>query len=141
MPDEAGQGSFVKRFGTFDFVGCDVSAVGASVVVPLTYQDVRAGTSTDFFTVHVRYKQPGAAESTEVVVAAGADAWTDRPSADFLFATAVAELGLAVTLSEHPGDADPRRARGRAAAALDEDQYGLRAQFVELVDRYQEIAA
>lgn len=107
----------------------------------LTYQDVRTGTSTDFFTVHVRYKQPGGAESTEVVVPVGADAWTDSPSSDFRFASAVAEFGLAVTRSEHAADADPRRARSRAAAALGEDPYGLRAEFVDLVDRYQEVAA
>ncbi len=132
---DVGAGHSVTAF--YELVPPGEGAPGAD----LTYQDVRTGTSTDFFTVHVRYKQPGAAESTEVVVAAGADAWTDRPSADFLFASAVAEFGLAVTRSEHAGDADPRRARGRAAAALGEDRYGLRAEFVELVDRYQEIAA
>ncbi len=132
---DVGAGHSVTAF--YELVPPGEGAPGAD----LTYQDVRTGTSTDFFTVHVRYKQPGAAESTEVVVVAGADAWTDRPSADFLFASAVAEFGLAVTRSEHAGDADPRRARGRAAAALGEDRYGLRAEFVELVDRYQEIAA
>ncbi|MFC8191572.1 von Willebrand factor type A domain-containing protein [Cellulomonas sp. NPDC057328] len=105
----------------------------------LRYQDVEAGDSDDFFTVHVRYKQPGASESTEVVVPVGADAWTDDPSGDFRFASAVVEFGLAATGSEHAEDADPDRARGRAESALGRDDYGLRAEFVELVDTYVRI--
>ncbi|WP_230685039.1 von Willebrand factor type A domain-containing protein [Cellulomonas sp. JZ18] len=67
----------------------------------LRYQDVDTGGSDDFFTVHVRYKQPGAGESTEVVVPVEADAWTTDPGADFRFASAVVEFALAATGSEH----------------------------------------
>lgn len=105
----------------------------------LRYQDVEAGDSDDFFTVHVRYKQPGAAESTEVVVPAGADAWTSDPGTDFRFASAVVEFALAATDSPHAEGADPARARGRAEAALGRDDYGLRAEFVDLVDTYLRI--
>ncbi|QCB92709.1 vWA domain-containing protein [Cellulomonas shaoxiangyii] len=105
----------------------------------LRYQDVEAGDSDDFFTVHVRYKQPGAAESTEVVVPTGADAYTDDPTADFRFASAVAEFGLAVSGSEHAEGADPGRARERAESALGEDDYGLRSEFVDLVGTYLRI--
>ncbi|MBO0899407.1 von Willebrand factor type A domain-containing protein [Cellulomonas sp. zg-ZUI222] len=106
----------------------------------LTYQDVEAGDSDDFLTVRVRYKQPGASESTEVVYPARADAYTRTPTADFRFASAVAEFGLAVTGSEHAEGADPRRARERAESALGEDRYGLRAEFVSLVDAYERLA-
>lgn len=107
----------------------------------LDYQDVETGRSDDFLTVHVRYKQPGSATSTEVVVPARADAWTARPTSDFRFASAVVEFALAATGSQHGEDADPVRARERAEAALGEDPYGLRSEFVGLVDRYLEIDA
>ena len=102
----------------------------------LAYQDVRAGDSTDVFTVHVRYKEPGGERSTEVVVPVGADAYTPDPSADFRFASAVAEFGLVAAGSRHADGADPARARDRARTALGEDPYGLRAEFVGLVDQY-----
>ena len=105
----------------------------------LAYQDLEAGDSTDFMTVHVRYKQPGVATSSEVVFPVGSDAYTTRPTSDFRFASAVAEFGLAVTGSAHAEGADPARARERAQAATGEDRYGLRAEFVTLVDTYREI--
>ncbi|MBO3101918.1 vWA domain-containing protein [Cellulomonas fengjieae] len=105
----------------------------------LDYQDVDAGHSSDFLTVHVRYKDPGAATSAEVVVPARAGAYTSRPTSDFRFASAVVEFGLAVTGSLHAEGADPGRARERAEAALGEDPYGLRSEFVTLVDTYQRL--
>lgn len=113
-----------------------VPADGASAEDDLAYQDVETGGSDDFLTVHVRYKQPGGDTSTEVVFPAGADTYTTRPSADFRFASAVAEFGLAVSGSEHAADASPARARDRAREALGEDPYGLREEFVGLVDEY-----
>lgn len=107
----------------------------------LDYQDVETGRSDDFLTVHVRYKQPGSAESTEVVFPVRADAYTARPTSDFRFASAVVEFGLTVAGSEHAEDADARRARERAEAALGEDPYGLRSEFVGLIDTYLEIDA
>ncbi len=102
----------------------------------LDYQTVQAGASTDFLTVHVRYKQPGATTSTEVVHPATASAYTRTPSTDFRFASAVVEFGLSVTGSRHAADADPSRARERADAASGEDDYGLRSEFVTLIDAY-----
>ncbi|WP_239071184.1 vWA domain-containing protein [Cellulomonas chitinilytica] len=106
----------------------------------LDYQDVKPGHSDDFLTVHVRYKNPGASTSTEVVFPAGADTYTTRPSTDFRFASAVAEFGLAVSGSQHAEDASPTRARDRAEAAVGEDPYGLRSEFVGLIDSYLRIA-
>jgi Ca-activated chloride channel family protein len=106
----------------------------------LDYQDVETGRSDDFLTVHVRYKQPGATTSTEVVFPARADAWTARPTSDFRFASSVVEFALTVSGSQHADDADPARARERAQAALGEDPYGLRSEFVGLIDTYLEIA-
>ncbi|WP_235523055.1 VWA domain-containing protein [Cellulomonas sp. Root485] len=116
-----------------------VPARGDSVDDDLDYQDVDAGRSTDFLTVHVRYKHPGASTSTEVEFPATADAYTTRPTSDFRFASAVAEFALAVTGSQFAEDADPARARDRAESALGEDSYGLRSEFVSLIDAYQRI--
>lgn len=106
----------------------------------LTYQDRTTVGSSDFLTVRVRYKDPGATESTEVVVPAGADTYTRKPTADFRFASAVAEFGLVATGSEQADGADAARARDRAAEALGEDPYGLRSEFVGLVETYEDIA-
>jgi len=77
--------------------------------------------------------------STEVVFPTRADAYTVRPTSDFRFASAVVEFGLAVTGSKNADGADPTRARERAQAALGEDPYGLRSEFVGLIDTYLEI--
>lgn len=106
----------------------------------LDYQDVETGLSSDFLTVHVRYKHPGATESTEVVFPARASAYTTRPSTDFRFASAVVEFALVAGGSQNAGGADPSRARERAQTALGEDPYGLRSEFVTLIDAYEEIA-
>ena len=98
-----------------------VPARGGSRDDDLDYQDVDAGHSTDFLTVHVRYKHPGAGTSTEVEFPAAADAYTTRPTSDFRFASAVAEFALAVTGSQFAADADPARARERAEEALGDD--------------------
>jgi Ca-activated chloride channel family protein len=90
-------------------------------------------------TVHVRYKVPdggAAGASTEVEFPVGADAFTSTPTADFAFASAVAELGLIATGSEYRGQADLDAVRQRAAGALGTDPYGLRAEFVDLVGAY-----
>ncbi|RMI12908.1 vWA domain-containing protein [Cellulomonas triticagri] len=106
----------------------------------LTYQRSKTRGSSDFLTVHVRYKEPGAAESTEVVVPAGADTYTRRPGTDFRFASAVVEFGLVAGGSAYADGADTARARERAQTALGEDPYGLRTEFVGLVERYEEVA-
>ncbi|MEV0891491.1 von Willebrand factor type A domain-containing protein [Promicromonospora sp. NPDC050262] len=108
----------------------------------LKYSDREVGTSDDFMTVHVRYKSPDggvSAASTEVEFPVGAAAYTTAPSADFEFASAVAELGLIATGSEYRAEANLDGARTRAAGALGADPYGLRAEFVDLVDAYREM--
>jgi Ca-activated chloride channel family protein len=109
----------------------------------LKYSDQEVGTSADFMTVHVRYKSPGGAEptaSTEVEFPVGPEAFSSVPTADFAFASAVAELGLIATGSDYRGEASLDAVRERASSALGEDPYGLRAEFVDLVDAYREVA-
>lgn len=109
----------------------------------LRYSDRKVGTSDDFMTVHVRYKAPGSAEpavSTEVEFPVGANAFTSAPTADFVFASAVTELGLIVTTSEYRAEASLESVRDRASTALGEDPYELRSEFVDLVDEYRALA-
>ncbi|MFI9487467.1 von Willebrand factor type A domain-containing protein [Promicromonospora sp. NPDC052451] len=128
---DVGAGHAVTAFYELVPAGSDGASDG-----DLKYSEREAGTSDDFMTVHVRYKQPGGGRSTEVEFPVGAEAFTTAPTADFIFASAVAELGLIATESEYRGEADLDAVRERAAGALGEDPYGLRAEFVSLVDAY-----
>jgi Ca-activated chloride channel family protein len=116
-----------------------IPARGGSRDDDLDYQRVDEGQSSDFLTVHVRYKHPGETTSTEVAFPARAGAYTTRPTTDFRFASAVVEFALAQTRSPHAEGADVARARIRAEEALGDDRYGLRAEFVGLIDTYMEI--
>ncbi|WP_020016474.1 vWA domain-containing protein [Promicromonospora sukumoe] len=131
----------------FDDDTKDAGDVGAGHSVTAFYELVPAGTTAgssgdvggDLMSVHVRYKTPdggAAGASTEVEFPVGADAFTRTPTADFAFASAVAELGLIATGSEYRGQANLDGVRQRAAGALGDDPYGLRAEFVDLVEAY-----
>ena len=108
-------------------------------VAPLKYQSQRrtsAADTDDLLTVKLRWKAPTghASRKTEVVV-------RDIPvslaeaSADFRFAAAVAELGLALSDSKHRGAASARSAAARAEAARGTDLDGRRAEFIALARR------
>ncbi|MBE1877382.1 vWA domain-containing protein [Myceligenerans pegani] len=118
-----------------------VPASGETVDDDLKYQDSRASGSDDFMTVHVRWKEPGESSSTEREYPVRADVLTGTPSTDFRFASAVVEAGLIARGSDHAGDASLESARSRAAMALGADPYGLRGEFVALLDMYRELAA
>jgi Ca-activated chloride channel family protein len=107
----------------------------------LKYQDSRASGSDDFMTVHVRWKEPGGTRSTEREYPVGASAFTSDPSTDFRFASAVAEAGLVARGSEYADGASLESARTRAATSLGADPYGLRGEFVALLDRYRDLTA
>lgn len=105
----------------------------------LKYQDKTASGSDDFMTVHVRSKDPGKQKSTEAEFPVTADQYTNAPSADFRFASAVVEAGLIARQSEYAADATLESAQQRASSALGADEYGLRAEFVSLLDTYQDL--
>ncbi|MCP2263178.1 von Willebrand factor type A domain-containing protein [Promicromonospora thailandica] len=128
---DVGAGHSVTAF--YELVPADADRPGSD---GLAYSDREVGPSDDFMTVHVRYKEPGGGASTEAEFPVGAGAFTTAPTADFAFASAVAELGLIATGSEYRGAADLDAVRERAAGAVGADPYGLRAEFVDLVDAY-----
>ncbi|MFC4630638.1 von Willebrand factor type A domain-containing protein [Promicromonospora alba] len=140
---DVGAGHAVTAFYELVPAGAGPGAEPGSDVGDLKYTEREVGTSDDFMTVHVRYKAPEGDDpgtSTEVELPVGADAFTSAPTADFAFASAVAELGLIATASEYGAEASLDAVRERASSALGEDPYGLRAEFVDLVDAYRRVA-
>ncbi|MFD6138166.1 von Willebrand factor type A domain-containing protein [Promicromonospora sp. NPDC060271] len=140
---DVGAGHAVTAFYELVPAGAEPGTDSGPDAGDLRYSEREVGTSDDFMTVHVRYKTPDGGEpgtSTEVEFPVGADAFTSAPTADFVFASAVAELGLIATASEYRADASVEAVRERASSALGEDPYGLRAEFVDLVDAYRRVA-
>ena len=72
----------------------------------LTYQRPAMTDSTDYATVHVRYKEPDGDTSTEITQAVGKDAYTDEPNADFNLSAAIAAFGQMLSGSAYAGIAD-----------------------------------
>ncbi|MCL2468010.1 MAG: VWA domain-containing protein, partial [Micrococcales bacterium] len=120
----------------------DAGDVGAGHSVTAFYEivPVSAKPSGDYMTVSVRYKKPGQQTSQLVQASVPAAAWTATPSEDFRFASAVAEFGLVASESQYQGNASPSHAAQQAKEALGRDPYRLRAEFVELVGQYSQIA-
>jgi Ca-activated chloride channel family protein len=100
-------------------------------VDPLKYQKVEpAKASAEWFTVKMRYKEPDAGTSKEFAQAlTGPGA---EMTADFKFASAVAEFGMLLRDSKFKGRSSYDAVIERAAGALGDDPNGHRRAFVEL---------
>ena len=127
---DVGAGHSVTAFYELILAGEDTVGGG------LRYSNPSYGDSTDYMTVALRYKAPGGTESKLVEVPVGAEAYTTTPSVNFRFASAVTEFGLIVTDSAYQGTATLANVTSRASRALGEDPYGLRAEFLSLVQAY-----
>ena len=88
-------------------------------------------------TISVRYKKP--AEDTSILLEKAVDQtfFTDTPSEDYRFAAAVAEFALILKDSAYRGNASLVDVCSGAMAALGDDPYGLRQEFISLVQLYQ----
>jgi len=106
------------------------------LVDDLRYSNIVTTGSDDFMTVKVRYKAPDGHESMLVEHVLRADALGVPVSDNFLFASAVAEFGLILTGSSHKGYSSIDTVLSRAQASLGEDTFGLRAEFIDLVNRH-----
>jgi len=123
----------------YEIVPVGVKSNYAGDVDPLKYQQVKerpaVGNSHEVATVKFRYKDPDGDKSRLQQVAVA-----DRPlelanaSADFRFASAVAELGMLLRNSEYKqlADYDQLIARARASKGLDDE--GYRAEFIRLAE-------
>ena len=121
----------------------EVVPVGATPAVdPLKYGTPAAATrpaSAELMTVKVRYQPPAGGESRRVDVPVSAEA-TVTPTADFRFAAAVAEFGLALRHAPDAGTATVAGAADRAADATGEDADGRRHAFVRMARRAAQLA-
>ena len=84
--------------------------------------------------MELKWKAPHAAQSEPALVTAVPDRTQpmDQASADFRFASAVAELALILGESDHRAGASYARLVARADAARAADADGYRAEFVRL---------
>ena len=71
----------------------------------LTYTATEATGSDEYLTVKVRYKQPDGDESILLTYPVGQSAYTDQPSDNFVFASAVAQYGMLLRGSQYSGTA------------------------------------
>lgn len=104
---------------------------------PLKYQQksVPSFSHTDeIMTIKFRYKSPGENKS-KLIVHAVNDQHTafNKTSANFRFATAVAEFGMLLTGSAFRQESSFAEVKSIARAALGNDREGYRKEFIELV--------
>lgn len=71
----------------------------------LKYADEKELPDEDWFSVNIRYKEPGEGQSSLLSYPVDKDSYTENPHKDMRFAMAVAEFGLVVTDSEYKGSA------------------------------------
>jgi len=129
-----------RRLNNDDFTDDtkDAGDVGAGHSVTAFYELVPASASGDYFSVAVRYKQPGGDTSTEVRFPVTAQSYSASASEDFLFASSVVEFGLIVIDSDYKADASLQDVTSRATDGLGDDPDGLRKEFITIVSTYED---
>jgi Ca-activated chloride channel family protein len=134
---DIGSGHTVTALYEIVPVGVKIDLPG---VDPLKYQAPAktSGTTDEWLTVRMRYKQPDGEVSRELVAVLAANA-TERMNEDFRFAAAVAEFGLVLRDSPYRGQANLGNVLTRADRSLGADANGHRREFVELVRRATEL--
>jgi Ca-activated chloride channel family protein len=116
----------------------DAGELGAGHSVTALYELVPNGAgplTEDAFTLRLRYKPPTSAQSVEM--SANGSAETHTPSADFRFASAVAEFGMLLSGSKYAGEATFASALELAQPSMAGD--AARAEFVALVRKAAEL--
>lgn len=143
---EIGAGHTVTALYEIIPVGVDSPTLPGAGVDPLKYQTARDNSALqskladEWVTVKLRYKQPdGDASTLMTTVVNGPDG--HQPSADFQFATAVAEFGMLLRNSEHAGNANWPAVIERARQSLGNDEGGHRSEFVELAKAAQSLSS
>ncbi len=114
--------------------------VGGSVDA-LKYQVPQAkpeiGYSDEVMTVKLRYKKPDEEISKLISQSVTTAQITESPSEDFQFSSAVAEFGMLLKNSKHKGNASFEDVLKRARAAQGKDEWGYRAELIDLVQKAQ----
>lgn len=109
-----------------------VPADGKPSGTGLKYQSVTTGDSSELFTVHLRYRLPGA-DASEAADDVVVQKVTDAPSENLRFASAVAEFAMLLNGSEFSGNASFDAVLSRALESRGQDRFGYRAELIQLV--------
>ena len=129
---EIGSGHTMTAF--YEIIPAGAGEMGAGTD-PLKYQKSETAKSGELMTVKMRYKKPDGDKSILIEKAHTAAEMTRKePSADFRFASAVAEFALILEDSMHKGDASFAKLIERARSAKGEDREGYRAEFIRLAE-------
>ena len=104
---------------------------------PLKYGGAQELPDEEWFTVSIRYKEPGADQSLLQSYPVDAADYTKEPGNDIQFAMAVAEFGLVVTDSDYKGDADMRTVIDRLKT-IDTKSDEYKDEFCYLVRRLEQ---
>ncbi len=101
----------------------------------LKYQDTVTTGSDELMTVKLRYKMPEGSESilSEYPVSSEVTEMTK----DFKFASAVAMFGMILNDSEYKGTSTLDAVINLAQQGIGDDPYGIRNEFIQLVDLYR----
>lgn len=124
----------------------ELTPVGkATAIDPHRYETaktVSTATKNELGFLRIRYKKPGADQSTlleEPLLASNSKTSIDQTSADFRFAASVAGFGLSLRDSKYLGDYDANKLIALAKSGFGEDEGGYRAEFVRLVQIANEL--
>ncbi|MEO8451928.1 MAG: von Willebrand factor type A domain-containing protein [Gemmatimonadota bacterium] len=130
---ELGAGHSVTALYEIVPVGVETD-VKVGSVDPLKYQgEARSRMGSDeWYTVKLRYKPPTSNTSLKLERVVRGD--SKSPSADFRFASSVAEFGMVLRESEFRGQASLAAVLDRARRARGDDEEGYRAEFIRLVE-------
>ena len=104
-------------------------------VDPLIYQQSQVFLSDDLMQVKVRYKKP-AEESSRLFTKriSSTDGPIGLPSANFRFASAVAEYAMLLRNSEFKGQSSYQQALALARGARGTDEAGYRSEFIRMME-------
>ncbi|MCH5185086.1 MAG: von Willebrand factor type A domain-containing protein [Oscillospiraceae bacterium] len=128
---ELGAGSTVTAL--YEIVPAD----GTDNESPLRYQTKENTGSDEYMFVKLRYKDPDGSESKLIEKAVASQ--TGKPSNNFKFAAAVAEFSMLLNNSEFKGTSSADGIIALADESRGEDKFGLRAEFIQIVDLYKYI--
>ncbi|HVV55869.1 MAG TPA: von Willebrand factor type A domain-containing protein [Mucilaginibacter sp.] len=140
---DMGSGHTVTAF--YEIVPKGVNDDYSGSVDPLKYQKnpkASAGSySNELMTVKFRYKQPDSDQSKlSVVTVKNTPVSFNSTSADFRFASAVAEFGMLLRNSDFKQNATYDQAISIARTARGEDEDGYRSEFVRLAETARSLA-
>lgn len=127
---EIGSGHTVTAL--YEIIPAGINSKYLGKVDPLKYQKTNVTPGGDLLTVKFRYKDPRD-ERSKLIEHPVTNDENAMHSTNFRFATAVAEFGMLLVDSKFMENASFTSVRKLAASALDDDEDGYRAEFIQLV--------